>query len=323
MEETLTRRPQVILIGNGLIRSFGDSPTSWTDLLENLTTEKYKGKINPNGLPNTLQIILRTEGNVNNALEEHKEELKGNPVTPELHSRIDAIRKMNPDHILTTNYSYEIECALAGQKTLSDAKIARLQRHTSEVKKCEPQYMIHSYNEAAGIPVWHIHGEARKPKSIIVGHYWYGNYGFGNYGNGIVKLIDPEEYMNGLYTWLGGRDFSKIPFMMTGFGDLYYFRNLGDGNYDIAMLDIHYRNITVPAWTIEEFISYITDEETAANILRRDLFREAAAKCGRLEADEIYYFVPALIIGGAEDIKYINKGKAAVHHQVLFQLGSH
>ena len=174
MEETLTRRPQVILIGNGLIRSFGDSPTSWTDLLENLTTEKYKGKINPNGLPNTLQIILRTEGNVNNALDEHKEELKGNPVTPELHSRIDAIRKMNPDHILTTNYSYEIECALAGQKTLSDAKIARLQRHTSEVKKCEPQYMIHSYNEAAGIPVWHIHGEARKPKSIIVGHYWYG-----------------------------------------------------------------------------------------------------------------------------------------------------
>ena len=149
------------------------------------------------------------------------------------------------------------------------------------------------------------------------------NYGFGNYGNGIVKLIDPEEYMNGLYTWLGGRDFSKIPFMMTGFGDLYYFRNLGDGNYDIAMLDIHYRNITVPAWSIEDFVSYITDEETAANILRRDLFREAAAKCGRLEADEIYYFVPALIIGGAEDIKYINKGKANVHHQVLFQLGSH
>ena len=228
MEETLTRRPQVILIGNGLIRSFGDSPTSWTDLLENLTTEKYKGKINPNGLPNTLQIILRTEGNVNNALEEHKEELKGNPVTPELHSRIDAIRKMNPAHILTTNYSYEIECALAGQKTLSDAKIARLQRHTSEVKKCEPQYMIHSYNEAAGIPVWHIHGEARKPKSIIVGHYWYGAL-LTNYKKIMEDRKDryAKDAENGIFTiksWLDA-------FIM---GDVYV---LGFG-YDVSELDL-------------------------------------------------------------------------------------
>lgn len=228
MEETLTRRPQVILIGNGLIRSFGDSPTSWTDLLENLTTEKYKGKINPNGLPNTLQIILRTEGNVNNALDEHKEELKGNPVTPELHSRIDAIRKMNPDHILTTNYSYEIECALAGQKTLSDAKIARLQRHTSEVKKCEPQYMIHSYNEAAGIPVWHIHGEARKPKSIIVGHYWYGTL-LTNYKKIMEDRKDryAKDAENGIFTiksWLDA-------FIM---GDVYV---LGFG-YDVSELDL-------------------------------------------------------------------------------------
>ena len=228
MEETLTRRPQVILIGNGLIRSFGDSPTSWTDLLENLTTEKYKGKINPNGLPNTLQIILRTEGNVNNALDEHKEELKGNPVTPELHSRIDAIRKMNPAHILTTNYSYEIECALAGQKTLSDAKIARLQRHTSEVKKCEPQYMIHSYNEAAGIPVWHIHGEARKPKSIIVGHYWYGAL-LTNYKKIMEDRKDryAKDAENGIFTiksWLDA-------FIM---GDVYV---LGFG-YDVSELDL-------------------------------------------------------------------------------------
>lgn len=258
MEETLTRRPQVILIGNGLIRSFGDSPTSWTDLLENLTTEKYKGKINPNGLPNTLQIILRTEGNVNNALDEHKEELKGNPVTPELHSRIDAIRKMNPDHILTTNYSYEIECALAGQKTLSDAKIARLQRHTSEVKKCEPQYMIHSYNEAAGIPVWHIHGEARKPKSIIVGHYWYGTL-LTNYKKIMEDRKDryAKDAENGIFTiksWLDafimgdvyvlgfGCDVSELDLWWLlnrklyekskSKGRMYFYSNQDDGSFD-------------------------------------------------------------------------------------------
>ena len=146
-------------------------------------------------------------------------------------------------------------------------------------------------------------------------------YGFGNFGDGILKLIDPEDYMNSLYTWLGGEDFTKIPFMMTGFGDLFYFRNLGDGEYDIALLDIHYRNISVPAYTCKEFVSFITDPDTQAKLLRKDLFAKAKEKCGAVSADEIYYFVPALAVGGGEDIKYIDKGKAAVHHQVLFQVG--
>ncbi len=228
MEETLTRKPQVLLLGNGLIRSFGSSPTSWKDLLEKLTTEKYKGKINPDGLPNTLQIILRTEGNVNNALKEHKDELKGDPVTRELSERIDAIRKMNPDHILTTNYSYEIESALAGQKTLPETKIAKLQQHTSEIKQCEPQYMIHSYNDVAGIPVWHIHGEARKPKSIIVGHYWYGTL-LTKYKTIMDDRKDryAKDAEEGIYTiksWLDA-------FIM---GDVYV---LGFG-YDVSELDL-------------------------------------------------------------------------------------
>ena len=80
MQETLNRKPQVILLGNGLNLAFGDSPTSWTELLEKLTAEKYKGKINPKILPNTLQIILRTNGEVNGVLKEFKNELKGNPL---------------------------------------------------------------------------------------------------------------------------------------------------------------------------------------------------------------------------------------------------
>ena len=147
-------------------------------------------------------------------------------------------------------------------------------------------------------------------------------YGFGNYGNGIIKIVDPEDYMESLYTWLGGQDFSKLPFMMTGFGDLFYLRLLGNGEYDISMLDVHYRNISVPAYTFDEFMSYLTDPETVDKILRKDLFAKAGEKCGRITADEIYYFTPALVTGGAEDIKYVDKGTAAVHHMVLFQLGA-
>lgn len=175
MKEIITRKPQVVLIGNGLIRSFGDSPSSWKDLLEELTVPKYKGKVHLNGLPNPLQIILRTDGEVNGILTAHKDMLKGRPVTTELTERIRRIYDANPDHILTTNYSYEIESAALGKKILSDNKLADLQTHSSEVSRCEGQYMIHTCINAASIPVWHIHGEARKPKSIIIGHYWYGS----------------------------------------------------------------------------------------------------------------------------------------------------
>ena len=131
------------------------------------------------------------------------------------------------------------------------------------------------------------------------------NYGFGNYGDGIIKLIDPEDYMDSFYKWLGKEDYSRIPFMMTGFGDLFYFRNLGNGEYDISFLDIHYRNISVAAYTVEEFVEYLIDSEIEEKILRRKLFDESKDKFGVLPLNEIYFFAPALVTGGTEEIKYV------------------
>lgn len=146
-------------------------------------------------------------------------------------------------------------------------------------------------------------------------------FGFGNYGNGLLKLIDPEDYFQSLFTWLGKEDYTKIPFMMTAFGDLFYYRILGDGEYDISLLNIHYRRIDVPAWTVSEFVQYLVDPSVQESVLRKELFEKAVSKCGSLGADDIFFFVPALAIGGAEDVEHISKGNAKVHHQVLFQLG--
>ena len=221
-------RPQVILIGNGLIRAFGDSPTSWQDLLENLTVPKYKGKISENGLPNTLQIILRTDGAVNSMLKTNKEGMKGKPVTQSLAERLRLIQGLGPDHILTTNYSYEIEAAFLNKEVLSDYKLSNIQKHTSEIARCEGQYMIHTYNDAGGIPVWHIHGEARKPISIIAGHYWYGSL-LAKYKTIIDERSDhyAKNAANNEYAILSWLD----AFIM---GDVYV---LGFG-YDIAEIDL-------------------------------------------------------------------------------------
>lgn len=154
------------------------------------------------------------------------------------------------------------------------------------------------------------------PEELI--EFW-NTYGCGNYGDGIIKVINPEDYVSSLYEWLGNKDISRIPIFMTGFGDIFYYRNLGE-EYDISLLDIHYRKIDVCTYTLEEFLrDFIVDEEIEKDSLRKELFEEAKKKSGNLLSKEIYFFAPALIIGGVEEIKHIDKGNAVIHQSILLQ----
>ena len=163
-------------------------------------------------------------------------------------------------------------------------------------------------------------GRQMLPKEII---YLWEEYGFGEYGNGIIKVVDPRDYMNSLYTWLGGKDFNKIPIIVTAFGDIFYYRKLEENENDISLLDIHYRKIENCGYSYQEFFEkYIVNDNIRKNILREDLYNEAVKTFGNLKEEEIFFFVPAIILGGKEDIKYIKKGSANVHHQVLLQLGN-
>lgn len=162
-------------------------------------------------------------------------------------------------------------------------------------------------------------GKQMLPPEII---YLWENYGFGEYGNGIIKVVDPREYMSSLYTWLGGQDFNKIPIMVTAFGDIFYYRKLEENENDVSLLNIHYRKIETCTYSYQDFFDkYIVNQEIKEKILRENLYNEAVNQFGTLNHDEIFFFVPALIIGGAEEIKYIKKGDANVHQQVLFELG--
>lgn len=162
-------------------------------------------------------------------------------------------------------------------------------------------------------------GKQMLPSEII---YLWENYGFGDYGNGIIKVVDPRDYMASLYTWLGGQDFNKIPIMVTAFGDIFYYRKLDNNENDISLLNIHYRKIDVCAYSYQEFFDYIIDENVKKYVLRKGLYNEAVNKLGYLSHDEIFFFVPALILGGAENIEYVGKGDANIHQQLLFELGN-
>ena len=163
-------------------------------------------------------------------------------------------------------------------------------------------------------------GRQMLPQEII---YLWETYGFGEYADGFLKVVDPRDYMNSLYTWLGNVDYNKIPIMVSAFGDIFYYRKLENNENDISMLNIHYRRVDICAWSYQLFFEkFIIDSENRKKILKEDLYNEAVESLGKLKYNEIFYFTPALVIGGAEDIKFVKKGDAKVHHQVLFQIGN-
>ena len=54
--------------------------------------------------------------------------------------------------------------------------------------------------------------------------------GFGSFGNGFLRILPPEELESALMTWLQKPepDPSRVPFAVTAFGDLIYWRRLLD-----------------------------------------------------------------------------------------------
>ena len=151
--------------------------------------------------------------------------------------------------------------------------------------------------------------------------FWQ-EYGFGNYGGGLLKMIDPTDYVDTLTLWLDEQE-DCFPILMTGFGTLFIYRKLSETADDMCLLDIHYRRSGSFSTSFSDFFERIIPAENfAEQFLRVDLFQEASAKQGRLTENEIFFFVPALSFGGAESIQYVEKGDAIIHQHLLFEMGA-
>ena len=163
-------------------------------------------------------------------------------------------------------------------------------------------------------------GRQMLPKEIV--ELWE-DHGFGEYGDGIIKVVDPREYMNSLYSWLGRKDLSRIPIIATAFGDIFYYRKLENNENDVSLLNIHYRKIEVCGYSCQGFFErYLSDKSVIKKVLRADLYKQAVKKFRQLGYPDMFFFVPALVLGGGEDIKYIEKGNGAVHQMVLLAMGN-
>ena len=178
-------RPKVLLLGNGLGRAYGGM--SWDGLLDEIKDQKAfphpaRNYVMPMPLKaamlanNTLSDQLRSivaEGNTDELQQTRTNWGSFIKTTAQMRDQICKLVNCDFDYVLTTNYSYEIEAALLGKETLLPKDISKLMNF-HEVDNAQKQFLINTFNQVGDVPVWHIHGEARKPGRMILGHYYYG-----------------------------------------------------------------------------------------------------------------------------------------------------
>lgn len=158
------------------------------------------------------------------------------------------------------------------------------------------------------------------PESLI--EIWKTS-GLGKYNDGLIELVNPADFEDSLWTWLGREVPNYVPFAISGFGELFYYRKLTEEDEDVCMVDIQYRKIETLVWSMEDFLDDFLPNVVERKLwLREDLFKKAVAQFGRIAKNEVFTFAPILALGGSDEIEYLHKGNAQVYQDLVFQMTS-
>jgi hypothetical protein len=145
--------------------------------------------------------------------------------------------------------------------------------------------------------------------------------GLGKYNDGLIEVVNPDDFQDDLERILGRKAPNYVPIAITGFGELFYFRKLTAVDEDVCVFDPHYNQIETCVWSLTDFFNgYLCDDNIIKEVLRAELFKASLKKTGPLDKNEIFFFVPALALGGTESVEFVQKGNCQVHLRVLFQL---
>lgn len=155
--------------------------------------------------------------------------------------------------------------------------------------------------------------------------YWV-EHGWCGYGDGIFWLVNPQDYDGVVASWIEGTKIGKRDtyhlIARSAFGDLYLWGE--KTGFSLKITSIISRCIIhnfVP--TAEQMDRKLQDFLLSTDVESNDydnLFRSAKSKLGTLKSDEMYGFVPALMLGGPDTLDHLEKLKAVEHLTLLSQL---
>lgn len=174
------------------------------------------------------------------------------------------------------------------------------------------------------VPVSSIeHYRGKLPNRLL--EYW-AEHGWCGYGNGIFWIVNPQEYDGVVASWLEGTKFEKLDvyhlIARGAFGDLYLWGEKNGSLLTITSIfsrcDLARSNVTAEKIDLA-LESFILSRNVDSNDFE-GMFDQAIEKLGALNHDEMYGFVPAVMLGGPHTIDHLQKVKAVEHLMLLSQL---
>ena len=168
--------PKVLLLGNGINKAFGFP--SWEELLSSITSNHLTDEEikTIEKMPYPLQPVVLTDDSIDIKMKKISSELTEFDATVEEKEIINKFIGLPFDSVLTTNYTYEIEKSINPSFKCKPSRVCKYRKKVDIPGGNDVKRRLHTYFEIEkdSMPIWHIHGEAAIPDTMILGHYYYG-----------------------------------------------------------------------------------------------------------------------------------------------------
>jgi hypothetical protein len=173
--------------------------------------------------------------------------------------------------------------------------------------------------------------QGKLPDQLLA--YWQ-EHGWCGYADGLLWMVDPQEYEPALNAWIGETAFMERDayhvIARSAFGELYFWGERTGASLSV----LPWRSMAVPSdgspdliaqgradevlrW---RFAGFKTEHFELEDSEGKPLFQRAFKRLGRLKHDEMYGFVPALALGGPATLEHLQKVRAVEHLVLLAQL---
>ena len=268
--------PNVLFLGNGMLRLNGGD--SWNDLLAGLN-----GNQNISSVIKEVPTAMQPECICGTDVEEIQRKTAGLITDSSTHLLMEKILSLPFDAILTTNYTYEIEKILCGNRW---NEYQRRRAFCSLTGDCHVRHNTNICNlircrNGRIIPVFHIHGESARKHSMVLSYY--------SYAKMVHNLIEENKRIGNSYFELQQQG-EMIP--VRSWLDYFILGNVwtvGFG-FDASEFDVW--------WAIErkdreiaehgQIISYMIDDPDKTADIKQALFWGMGVKERRVRFDGSY-----------------------------------
>jgi hypothetical protein len=141
---------------------------------------------------------------------------------------------------------------------------------------------------------------------------------------GLFYIVGYGQYVENLLGWLmTDENMTRLPIAITAFGDILYYRLLneeGDDEVieDVSFIDPHTSDTGALAWDAVDFFNdWCCDQDVINDFFVKSKVEAIQALKGPLAVDEMYFYTPALRLGGSDSVDSGDKGNAVVHLDIL------